>query len=157
MKDLQLIRSERLAVLETTFPAARCNQFIMLAMPTVTPGVYVRLVPQVHWIVLLLLGSSVLVTFLFESDQAVLRFLAMPQLRVFFTMLCGTLAAGRERAAEQVALAHFDQRYDLPRALASRIQMFRIVEPEWHRAALAAARRIDRDLTFALAAQVAAT
>ena len=71
MKDLQLIRSERLAVLETTFPAARRNQFIM-AMPTVTPGVYVRLVPQVHWIVLLLLGSSVLVTFLFESDQAVL-------------------------------------------------------------------------------------
>ena len=67
------------------------------------------------------------------------------------------LAAGRERAAEQVALAHFDQRYDLPRALASTIQMFRIVEPEWHRAALAAARRIDRDLTFALAAQVAAT
>ena len=65
------------------------------------------------------------------------------------------LAAGRERAAEQVALAHFDQRYDLPRALASGIQMFRIVEPEWHRAALAAARRIDRDLTLALAAQVA--
>ena len=45
VKDLQLIRSERLAVLETTFPA-------------------------VHWIVLTLLGSSVLITFLFESDQA---------------------------------------------------------------------------------------
>ncbi len=72
MKDLQLIRSERLAVLETTFPAARCSQFIMLGMPTVTPGVCVRRVAQVHWIVLLLLGSSVLVTFLFESDQAVL-------------------------------------------------------------------------------------
>ena len=76
MKDLQLIRSERLAVLETTFPAARCNQFIMV-MPTVTPGVYVRLMPQVHWIVLLLLGSSVLVTFLFESDQAVLLILSL--------------------------------------------------------------------------------
>ena len=76
MKDLQLIRSERLAVLETTFPAARCSQFSIWSCPismlTVTPGVYVRLVPQVHWIVLLLLGSSVLVTFLFESDQAVL-------------------------------------------------------------------------------------
>ena len=36
-----------------------------------------RHVPQVHWIVLLLLGSSVLVTFLFESDQAVLLILSL--------------------------------------------------------------------------------
>mmetsp|Transcript_29008 Transcript_29008/g.79334 ORF Transcript_29008/g.79334 Transcript_29008/m.79334 type:complete len:145 (-) Transcript_29008:181-615(-) len=68
LEKLQLIRSERLAVLQTTFPA-------------------------VHWLALSLLGSSVILGFLLAADQQTLLFLAPVQLRVLFAVLVGALTA----------------------------------------------------------------
>lgn len=68
LKELQHQRSDRLATLQTTFPA-------------------------IHWVVLTLLGLSILVGFLIAADQDVLRFLAPLQLRILFTVLVGALSS----------------------------------------------------------------
>lgn len=68
VEKLQLTRSERLAVLQTTFPAA-------------------------HWFTLTLLGFSVVFGFLLAADQQTLLFLAPVQLRLLFTVLVGSLTA----------------------------------------------------------------
>lgn len=68
LEKLQLSRSERLAILQTTFPA-------------------------VHWLALTLLGFSVMFSFLFAADQQTLLFLAPVQLRVLFSVLVGALSA----------------------------------------------------------------
>jgi len=68
VKDLQIARSNRLATLQTTFPA-------------------------VHWMVLGLLGTSIIIAFLIAADQDLLRFLASLQLRLLFSVLTGALVA----------------------------------------------------------------
>ena len=68
LEKLQLTRSERLAVLETTFPA-------------------------VHWLALTLLGASLIFSFLLAVDQETLLFLANTQLRILFSVLVGALSA----------------------------------------------------------------
>ena len=61
VKDLQMHRSDRLAQLQTPFPI-------------------------VHWIILSTLGGSILLSFLFETDSAVLQFLDDLQLRYLWTV-----------------------------------------------------------------------
>ena len=68
MEKLQLSRSQRLAMLTTTYP-------------------------QVHWIALTLLGLSVVFGFLLAADQQTLLFLAPVQLRLLFAVLIGALSA----------------------------------------------------------------
>ena len=68
LEKLQLSRSERLAVLQTTFPA-------------------------VHWLALTLLGISIVLGFLLAADQQTLLFLAPVQLRLLFAVLVGSLVA----------------------------------------------------------------
>jgi len=68
VEKLQLSRSQRLAMLTTTFP-------------------------QVHWIALTLLGLSVIFGFLLAADQQTLLFLAPVQLRLLFAVLVGALSA----------------------------------------------------------------
>lgn len=68
LEKLQVLRSSRLATLETTFPA-------------------------VHWSVLSLLALSVIFGFLVAADQDVLRFLASLQLRLLYSILVGALGA----------------------------------------------------------------
>ena len=68
LEKLQLARSERLAVLQTTFPA-------------------------VHWAALVLLGVSLILGFLLACDQQTLLFLAPVQLRLLFSVLVGSLSA----------------------------------------------------------------
>ena len=63
-----MTRSERLAVLQTTFPF-------------------------VHWFTLTLLGFSIIFSFLLAADQQTLLFLAPVQLRVLFSVLVGSLTA----------------------------------------------------------------
>jgi len=66
-KTLMDLRSERLAKLAAVFP-------------------------PIHYIILALCASSIIVAFLIESDQEVLRFLDALQLRLLFTMLVGAFA-----------------------------------------------------------------
>lgn len=68
LEKLQLTRSERLAVLQTTFPT-------------------------VHWLALSLLGISVIFGFLLAADQQTLLFLAPIQLRLLFAVLVGALVS----------------------------------------------------------------
>jgi len=68
VEKLQLTRSERLAVLQTTFPF-------------------------VHWFALTLLGISIVFGFLLAADQETLLFLAPVQLRLLFSVLVGALTA----------------------------------------------------------------
>ena len=68
LEKLQLVRSERLAVLQTTFPA-------------------------VHWLALTLLGVSIVFSFLLAADQQTLLFLAPLQLRLLFSVLVGALTS----------------------------------------------------------------
>jgi len=68
LEKLQLTRSERLAVLQTTFPT-------------------------VHWLALSLLGVSVIFGFLLAADQQTLLFLAPIQLRLLFAVLVGALVS----------------------------------------------------------------
>jgi len=49
--------------------------------------------PAVHWAVLILLGSSIFLNFLIESDQAALQFYNSLRLRLLFTVLAGVGAA----------------------------------------------------------------
>ena len=66
LKELALLRSERLALLTTTFPA-------------------------VHWLSMALLGGSLLGIFALLADDQVLQFLDNLQLRLLFTFLVGSL------------------------------------------------------------------
>ena len=66
VKELLLLRSERLALLLTTFPLT-------------------------HWLTQALLGGSILLAFLVESDDQALLFLDQLQLRLMFTILVGAL------------------------------------------------------------------
>merc|ERR1711924_34322 len=70
VKDLQMFRSERLSLLQTPFPV-------------------------VHWIILSTLAASILLAFLFETDDLQLRFEFIDelQLRYLFTVLVGVFAA----------------------------------------------------------------
>jgi len=68
VQSLNHLRSHRLAQLQTTYPA-------------------------VHWQIMTLLGGSIIVAFLIESDEAALQFLNSVQLRVLFTILIGVLSA----------------------------------------------------------------
>jgi len=68
IEKLQFSRSSRLAVLETTFPT-------------------------VHWLALVLLGSSIIFSFLLAADQETVLFLAKTQLRFLFSILIGALTA----------------------------------------------------------------
>jgi hypothetical protein len=68
LEKLQLQRSERLAVLQTTFPA-------------------------MHWRTLTLLGVSIIFAFLLVADQQTLLFLAPITLRLLFMVLVGSLVA----------------------------------------------------------------
>jgi len=65
-KEILMIRSERLALLQTTFP-------------------------PIHWASMSLLGISIIVCFLLETDEKALQFLDLFQLRVIFTILIGSL------------------------------------------------------------------
>ena len=67
IKELQVHRSERLALLQTPFPA-------------------------VHWLILTLLASSILLAFIFETDAQLLQFLDDLQLRYLFTVLVGAFS-----------------------------------------------------------------
>ena len=68
VRETMLMRSERLALLQTTFPFS-------------------------HWAILTLLATSIVGAFLFESDQAALQFLDALQLRLCFAVLTGALTA----------------------------------------------------------------
>jgi hypothetical protein len=68
IEKLQLQRSERLAVLQTTYPA-------------------------MHWRTLTLLGGSIIFAFLLVADQQVLLFLAPITIRLLFMVLVGSLVA----------------------------------------------------------------
>lgn len=68
VEKLQLSRSTRLSVLQTTFPT-------------------------VHWFALGLLGISIIFGFLLAADQQTLLFLAPVQLRLLFGVLVGALSA----------------------------------------------------------------
>ena len=61
-------RSQRLAELQTAYPA-------------------------VHWAILVLLGSSIVINFLIESDSAALQFVNSFRLRLLFTILVGVVAS----------------------------------------------------------------
>lgn len=67
LKDLLTLRSERVALLTTTFPPS-------------------------HWLTICLAGFSILVAFLVESDDQALLFLDRLQLRVMFALLVGALS-----------------------------------------------------------------
>jgi hypothetical protein len=69
VKDLQGFRSERLSLLQTPFPV-------------------------VHWIILATLGSSILLAFLFETDDLRQRFAFVDDVsfRYLFTLLVGAFA-----------------------------------------------------------------
>lgn len=66
-KELSLIRADRLALLQTTFPS-------------------------IHWLSMALLGASIVVCFLIETDEKALQFLDLLQLRMLFTILIGSLS-----------------------------------------------------------------
>jgi len=68
VRDLQMLRSERLALLQTPFPA-------------------------VHWLILTILAGSIVLAFLFETDLQVLQFLDNLQLRYLFTELTSAFLA----------------------------------------------------------------
>ena len=68
MARMQEVRSERLAILHTTYPA-------------------------VHWLALVLLGASIVFGFLLVADQQTLLFLAPLQLRLLFSVIIGTLTS----------------------------------------------------------------
>ncbi len=66
VRDTMLLRSDRLALLQTSFPYS-------------------------HWAILTLLATSIVAAFLFESDQATLQFLDAVQLRALFALLTSCL------------------------------------------------------------------
>ena len=66
-KELMMIRSEQLSLLQTSFPLE-------------------------HWACMCLLGVSVVLCFLIETDEKTLQFLDLLQLRVIFTILIGALS-----------------------------------------------------------------
>ena len=68
LKDLQVFRSDRLALLQVPFPA-------------------------VHWLILTILASSIVLAYLFETDLQVLQFLDDLQLRYLFTVLTSAFLA----------------------------------------------------------------
>lgn len=68
LEKLQLTRSERLAVLQTTFPA-------------------------MHWRTLMLLGFSIVFGFLLAADQQTLLFLAPTALQTLYAIIVGALVA----------------------------------------------------------------
>ena len=61
-----MVRAERLSLLQTTFPA-------------------------IHWAVMCLLGGSIVLCFLLETDDKLLQFLDLSQLRIIFSFLVGAL------------------------------------------------------------------
>ena len=63
-----MIRSDRLALLQTPFPI-------------------------VHWLILAALAGSIVLAYLFESDAAALQVLDAAQLRYLFTVLATTFSA----------------------------------------------------------------
>ena len=67
VRDTMLLRCDRLALLQTSFPFS-------------------------HWAILTLLATSIVGAFLFESDQATLQFLDAFQLRALFAALAGALS-----------------------------------------------------------------
>ena len=67
-RDLQMVRSERLAQLQAPFPA-------------------------VHWLILTILASTLVIAYLFETDLQVLQFLDDLQLRYLFTVLTSAFLA----------------------------------------------------------------
>jgi len=67
VKELLFLRSERLALLQTTFPL-------------------------VHWMSMVLLGASIVGCFLITTDEKALQFLDFLQLRLLFTILVGALS-----------------------------------------------------------------
>ena len=50
-------------------------------------------VPAIHWIILSLLASSIIINFLIESDSSSLQFLNSFRLRVLFTIIIGVMSA----------------------------------------------------------------
>ena len=70
LKDLQVFRSDRLALLQVPFPA-------------------------VHWLILTILASSIVLAYLFETDLQVLQFLDDLQLRYLFTVLTSAFLSPR--------------------------------------------------------------
>ena len=68
LQSLNHKRSQRLAELQTSYPA-------------------------VHWLILSLLGSSIIACFLIESDSAALQFLDSLRLRLLFSSLMGVASA----------------------------------------------------------------
>jgi len=75
MQDLNNHRSQRLSEQQSAYPA-------------------------VHWLILSLLGLSVLVSFLIESDEATVQFLDSLQLRLLYTILWGVAAAASSLCAD---------------------------------------------------------
>lgn len=67
-QSLYYQRSQRLAELQTSYPA-------------------------IHWIILSLLASSIIINFLIESDSSSLQFLNSFRLRVLFTIIIGVMSA----------------------------------------------------------------
>lgn len=67
VKELMLLRGERLALLTTTFP-------------------------RTHWLTIFLAAVSIVVAFLVESDDQALLFLDRLQLRLMFALLVGALS-----------------------------------------------------------------
>ena len=65
-KEMMMVRAERLSLLQTTFPA-------------------------IHWAVMCLLGGSIVLCFLLETDDKLLQFLDLSQLRIIFSFLVGAL------------------------------------------------------------------
>jgi hypothetical protein len=65
-KELMMVRSSRLALLQTSFPT-------------------------IHWVCMGLLGASIVMLFLIETDEQALQFLDLLQLRAIFTVLIGAL------------------------------------------------------------------
>ena len=67
-KELMMVRAARLSLLQTSFP-------------------------PIHWVCMGLLGASIVLLFLIETDEQALQFLDLLQLRAIFTVLIGALTA----------------------------------------------------------------
>ena len=67
-----MVRAQRLSLLQTTFPL-------------------------LHWVVMCLLGGSIVLCFLLETDDQLLQFLDLSQLRIIFTFLIGEGLGARGR------------------------------------------------------------
>lgn len=103
VRDLQMLRSERLALLQTPFPAVRAatqegsNTHYPHLMPmhpcTFISVAYELCASQVHWLILTILAGSLVLAFLFETDLQLLQFLDDLQLRYLFTVLTSAFLA----------------------------------------------------------------